>query len=482
MFLIFNRVECNMATDEIQRKRDARRKMMLESPILRVIPVLSIPTVISMLIDSFYNIADTFFVSQIGTFATAAVGVNDSLMMLIRAIAMGFGMGAASYISRLLGAKREDEASKVGSTAFFTTIIVSIVFAIVCFLLMDPLVTMLGSTENSKEYTMQYARIILIAAPLTVGEVVLSQLLRSEGSTNYSMIGMVSGCVLNIGLDPLFISVFGWGVSGAAGATAISKLVSFVVLLTPFIRQKTVLEVKFRFFTPKWYIYKEVARMGVPTFLRTAMLSVSTIVTNNIAGGFGDSTLAAISVGNKCMRFIGAMIIGFGQGFQPVAGYCWGAKKYKRVLHAFWVTSAIGAVVSIVFGVIMAIFAPQIIGVFTSAKDPGIIRVGTYMIRAQSAVMIIHMWVMVIGSLFQALGRAINSTILNLSRQVICLIPCVIILSYFFGEMGLASAQAVADCVSMLIALPLLLRLLREFKTYIQTEEQEALGSSENEA
>lgn len=453
-----------MENDAIQKQREARRKMMLEDPIIKVIPLLSIPTVISMLIDSFYNLADTFFVSQIGTYATAAVGVNDSLMLLIRAVAMGFGMGAASYISRLLGAKQEDEASKVGVTSLFSAMMVSIVFSVVCFIFMEPFVMLLGSTEHSKIYTMQYARLILLAAPVTAGEAVLSQLLRSEGSTKYSMIGMVSGCFLNIGLDPLFILVFNWGVSGAAAATALSKVVSFVVLLAPFLLKKTVLEINPKLFTPKWYIYKEVGKMGIPTFLRSSLLSVSSIITNNIAGGFGDSTLAAISVGNKCMRFVGAMIIGFGQGFQPVAGYCWGAKKFRRVLHSFWITSLIGAVISVVFGALMAIFAPQIVGIFTSGKDGKIISIGSFMIRTQSLVLIIHMWVMVIGSLFQALGRAVNATILNLSRQVICLIPCVLLLSSLFGEMGLASAQAVADVASMVIAFPLLLKLLKELK------------------
>lgn len=449
--------------------------MMLEDPISKVIPLLAVPTVISMLIDSFYNLADTFFVSQLGKSATAAVGVNDSLMLLVRAIAMGFGMGAASYISRLLGAKKEEEASKVGTTALFSAMGFSIVFSIICFIFMDPLVTLLGSTANSREYTMQYARIILIASPITAGEVVLNQLLRSEGSTRYAMVGMVSGCVLNIALDPLFIFTFGWGVSGAAIATALSKVVSFVVLFAPFLRNKTVLEVKLKLFTPKWEIYKEVAKMGIPTLLRTSLLSISTIVTNNIAGGYGDATLAAISVGNKCMRFIGAMIIGVGQGFQPVAGYCWGAKKYKRVLSAFWFTSLMGAIIAVVFGIIMSIFAPQIIGIFNSEYDPKIVQIGSFMIRAQSIVMIIHMWVMVIGSLFQALGRAINATILNLSRQVISLIPAVIVMSHFFDEMGLASAQAVADCISMFIALPLLISILKEIKNLANFELQKEL-------
>lgn len=457
-----------MADDKVIEKRSQRRKMMLEEPISRVIPVMAVPTVISMLIDSFYNMADTYFVSRLGLAATAAVGVNDSLMMMLRAVAMGFGMGASSYISRLLGAKKDEMACKVATTSLFTAMAMSIVLLAVGTIFTEPLVMLLGSTQTSKIYSMQYARFILLAAPFTAGEVVLSQLLRSEGSTQYSMIGMTSGCVLNIALDPLFISTFGLGVAGAAMATAISKVVGFCILLSPFLKKKTMLELKRKHFSPCRKIYGEVAKMGIPTFLRSMLLSVSTVVTNNMAGGFGDTALAAVSVANKCMRFLGSAIIGFGQGFSPVAGYCWGAKKYKRVLEAFWFTSFMGVCVAVFCGAAMSIGAEKLVGVFTAANDPEIIAVGSYMIRAQCLVMTAHMWVIIVSNLFQALGRAVNATILNLSRQVICLIPCVIVLSRAFGVYGLASAQAVSDMMALFMALPLFLKLRREIKTLQQ--------------
>ncbi|MBR6424406.1 MAG: MATE family efflux transporter [Oscillospiraceae bacterium] len=463
-----------MAAPSIEAQREARRRMMLEDPISRVIPIVAIPTVISMLIDSFYNLADTFFVSQLGTFATAAVGVNDSLMLLLRAVAMGFGTGAASYISRLLGAKRDDDASRVGVTALLTSMGAGVLMCIIGYLFMEPLVMLLGSTENSKAFTMDYARLILLAAPFTAGEVVLTQLLRSEGSTRFAMFGMVSGCVLNIGLDPLFINVLGWGVAGAARATAISKVVSFCVLLVPFLRKKTVLELRLKLFTPKWSIYKEIAKMGVPTFLRTGLMSVASIVTNSLAGGYSDAALAAISVGNKCMRFVGSLIIGFSQGFQPVAGYCWGAKKYRRVLGSFRFTVLMGVIISVVLGGLMALFARQLVGVFSSAKDPEVIRLGTLMIRSQCLMLIIHMLVLLAGGLFQALGRAVNATILNLSRQVIAFIPSIIVMNLLFGVNGLAVAQAVSDVVSGLIAAPLTIKLLREISRLAKAQEAQA--------
>jgi putative MATE family efflux protein len=453
-----------MADKELEARRDERRRMMLEDPIIKVIPIVAIPMIISMLIDSIYNIADTYFVSRLGTAATAAVGVNDSLMHFMRSVAMGFGMGASSYISRLMGAKNEDEASKVASTTFFTALIFLSAVAALAYVFMSPLVTLLGATESVKPYSIAYAKFILLSAPFTAGEVVLSQLLRSEGSTKFSMIGMVSGCVLNIALDPIFIHVLSLGVSGAAIATTISKCVSFMVLLTPFLRRRTMLEVKFKYFTPKWEIYKEVAKMGIPTFLRSSMMSVASVVTNNVAGSFSDSALAAVSVANKCTRLVASAVMGFGQGFQPVAGYCWGAKRYKRVHKAFWTTSAIGAVCGGLLGIIMGIFSKQLIGIFASSEDTEIIRIGSLMIISQCITMIPHVWVMIANGLFQALGRAVSAGVLGLSRQVICLIPCVVILSKLFGVNGLAVAQASADVLSCLIALPMVLKLTKEIK------------------
>jgi Na+-driven multidrug efflux pump len=224
------------------------------------------------------------------------------------------------------------------------------------------------------------------------------------------------------------------------------------------------LEVKFKYFTPKWEIYKEVAKMGIPTFLRSSMMSVASVVTNNVAGSFSDSALAAVSVANKCTRLVASAVMGFGQGFQPVAGYCWGAKRYKRVHKAFWTTSAIGAVCGGLLGIIMGIFSKQLIGIFASSEDTEIIRIGSLMIISQCITMIPHVWVMIANGLFQALGRAVSAGILGLSRQVICLIPCVVILSKLFGVNGLAVAQASADVLSCLIALPMVLKLTKEIK------------------
>lgn len=450
--------------DRQSLRRAARRKMMLEDPVAKVIPVLAVPMVIAMLIDSVYNMTDTYFVSQLGTSATAAVGVNDSLMQLIRSLAMGFGIGASSYISRLLGAREYEKAGRVGSTALLTALMVISAVAAVGFIFINPLVVMLGATPTVKPYSVQYASWILLSSPFTAGTVVLSQLLRSEGSTQYSMIGMVSGCLINIGLDPLLISVFGYGVAGAAIATGISKAFSAVILLAPFLRGKTLFEVRLGLFTPRLELYAEIVKMGIPTFLRSSMLAVSTIVLNNCAGAFGDTALAAVSVANKCTKLVGAAILGLGIGFQPLAGYCWGAKRYARIRKAFWTCSAMGVAGAIVLGTAMALSAPGVIRLFTSADNAEMVEIGSYIIITQCITMAMHVWAMIANSLYQGLGRPVGAGILGLSRQLICLVPSVIVLSHVFGLYGLASAQAVSDVVTMCIAVPMVLWLMKKIK------------------
>lgn len=455
-----------VSTEERQQKniakKEAKREMMLNGNLLKVIPILAIPMVITTLIDSLYNLADTFFVSQLGIYATAAVGVNDSLLHVLRSIAMGFGVGASSYISRLLGAKKDEEAHKVAATTLFTAIIFMSFVAVITFVIREPFVDLLGATEMSHSLAVDYATFILFSAPLTAGEVCCSQLLRSEGNTLYSMIGMVSGCVINCALDPIFINKLQMGVGGAALATTISKAISFSILLVPFLRKRTIIELKFKNFKPSKQIYKEVARMGIPTFLRMGTMTFGSIVRNNVAGSFSDAALAASSVSNKSTKFMSSAILGFGQGFQPLAGFCYGAKKYKRVRDGFWTCTAIGVVCCTIIGIVMAIFAPELILIF--ATEPKTVSLGTIMIRTQCATMIFHCWIMIVNGFFTALGKSVYATIMGLSRQVLCLIPSILVLAYFFGEMGLAHSQAATDILAVCIAIPMVAKIMKELK------------------
>ena len=447
--------------EQEEAKRIERRKLMLEGPVSKVIPLVALPMVASMLIDSIYNLADAYFVSGISQSATAAVGINDSLMMLMRSISMGFAVGASSYLSRLLGAKRDEEASRVSITTLLTGSAFMIVFAVVCYMFMTPILRLLGATPAAMPYSRNYMQYILLSAPFTICEVILSQMLRSEGSSRFAMLGSLFGCGLNCILDPIFINVLGLGVAGAAMATSISKVVSFSVLLSPFLRRATVIRLHIKYFTARWRIYKEVLRMGIPALLRMSTMTLSAIIINNLAGGFGDSALASVAVANKCARFIGAAIMGFGQGFQPVGGYNYGARKYQRVLDAFRFALIIGMSLSAIVGIVVAILSRQILGVFSTAADSNIVDLGSFMLRTQCYVMPIHLGVMLMSGCYQALGMPVGTTVIGLSRSVLCLIPTALILSYAFGVDGLACSQAVSDILSGVMAAFMLIRIVR---------------------
>lgn len=467
-----------MQTDK-QQKRDARRQMLLEGNLLKIIPLIALPQVVTMIIDSLYNLADTYFVSQLGDAATAAVGVNDSMMHLIRALSLAFGMGASSYISRMMGAKEDEKASRAASTTLFTAMGTVAIISIFCFIFVSPLVRILGATENVAPYSIDYARWTLLFAPFTAASVCLSQSLRAEGSTTLAMVGSVSGCIINVFLDPLLITGMGLGVAGAAIATGISKVISAGILFYPYLRRRSMLNISLRLFTPTRELYGEIARMGIPTGLRSSMMAVSNIIINNIAGGFGDLALAAVSVANKCMRLVGSAVMGFGQGFQPIAGFSWGAKKYSRVKKAYLYTSAIGIGLGAILGAFLFIFAREAIELFTD--NTGMSDIGVLLIRSQCVVLPAHVWCMISSGIFQATGKAFKAAVLGLSRQVFSLIPVVLLLSWLFGLNGLVYSQAVADVISSLIALGFIIPMIRELSRLQAAQKELGETASESE-
>ena len=453
---------------EKKAARERRQKMMLEEPMIKVIPTVAIPMIISSVIDSIYNLADTFFVSGLGETATAAVAVNDSLMNILRAVSMGFAMGAASYISRLMGAKRDDKASNVATTTLVLGSAFSLIFGLTCFAFKDAIVNLLGSTPDAHSYSVDYATWILLAAPFTTANLIMNQLLRSEGSTTYAMLGMVAGCLFNCVLDPLFINVFGWGVAGAAQATALSKFFSCIILAQPYLKKKAMLELsKEHFYIDKDNVI-EVARMGIPTFLRMSLLSFGGIMTNNVAKGFGTSVLAGIAVANKLYRLIGCIIMGFSQGFSPVCGFCWGARKYRRAKESYFTTLAIGSVGTIILGFIMFMSAENLVTVFNSSGNEVMTRIGALKIRSLCIAFIPHVFVMVTSNLYQSLGRPLGNLILSMSRQLLVLVPLILTVPRFFGAEGLACCQALSDIISgVFLALPFawyMIRLINSLK------------------
>ena len=305
-----------MAMDEIQYQK------MTETPVKRLIIKLSIPTIISMLVTSIYNLADTFFVSKLGESASGAVSVVFSLMAIIQAIGFTLGMGAGSLISAKLGEKKNDDAQKIGAMAFYSALTIGLLLTIFGLLFINPLMKGLGSTETVLPYAKAYASYILYGAPIMAGSFVLNNILRSEGKANLAMIGLVFGGLLNIALDPLFIFVFDLGISGAAIATLISQVISFSILLACFLFKKTIVTLKLRYLTLNFLILLDIVKTGLPSLFRQGLASVSTILLNKAAGTYGgDMALSAMGIVGKTFMIIFAVALGIGQGYQPVCGY-----------------------------------------------------------------------------------------------------------------------------------------------------------------
>ena len=445
-------------------RQDARKNMMLEQPISKVIPKMAIPTIVAFLINSIYSLADTFFVSSLGTNATAAVSVNSSLDQIIMMAGSMLAIGANSYIARLLGAKREDEANKVLSVAFFIALAFGTILAVFGCIFMEPMVRLLGATETCLQYSIDYATYVLLVAPFMATSFVMNQCLRAEGSAVLSMIGMGFGSILNCVLDPIFIFTLDLGVAGASMATAISKLVSFAILIFPYMAHRSVLRISPKYFQPSREILTQIVKIGSSSMFRSGLAVVAAIVLNNIAGSISDAVLAGIGVTNKIMMFPFSVILGFGSGFQPVTGFNWGAKRFDRVLESYWFSAKCAIAISTVMAVILGLFANQVILWFSEA-DAEMQAIGALSIRLQCIALPIHAWVAVVNMFCSGLGKAKGALLLATARQGSCFLPIVYPLAWLFEANGVAAVQAVADVLTLCLAAPLIRKVLKEVKT-----------------
>lgn len=437
--------------------------MMLNDPVSRIIPKMAIPTIIAFLINSIYSLADTYFVSSLGTNATAAVSVNGSLDQLIMMAGSLLAVGAASYISRLLGAGQDKKASQVLSTSFFIAFFLGVILMVFGNIFMTPMVRLLGATPTCEQYSIEYATYVLFAAPFMAGNFVLNQSLRSEGSATLSMIGMGFGGILNCILDPIFIFALDMGVAGASLATAISKLVSFAILIYPYLTRRSMLKLSLRNFCPNKDIIGNVVSVGSSSMFRSGLAVVAGILLNDIAGNYSDSVLAGIGVSNRIMMFPFSIILGFGNGFQPVAGFNWGAKRYDRVIQSYRFSSMVALIGSAIMSLILAVFSNQIIVLFAGA-DPAMQEIGSLCIRLQCIALPIHAWVAVVNMLCSGLGNAGGALLLATARQGTCMIPILFPLAHFFGETGVASVQAAADVFTLALAIPIMIYMTKKIK------------------
>lgn len=445
-----------------EERQQEKYEMMTEMPIPQLVGKLAGPTIISMLITSFYNMADTFFVGRINTSATAAVGVVFSLMAVIQALGFTFGHGSGNYISRQLGSKEFEDAAKMAATGFVSALIAGAVLTVLGEIYIDPLVRLLGATDTIAPYAKDYARFILLGAPYMTASLVLNNQLRYQGSAFYAMIGIASGAVLNIALDPLFIFVFGLGTGGAGLATIISQFVSFLLLLQG-CRRGGNLPLKLSNFTPCRRYYVQIFKGGFPSFCRQSIASVATICMNFAAGGYGDAAIAAMSIVNRITLFANSALIGFGQGFQPVCGFNYGAKLYGRVREAFWFCLKVAIVFLVIVSALGLIFAPQVVTLFRRG-DTQVIAIGTAALRYQCVTTVLFSWVVLCNMMMQTIGKSLGASLLALSRQGLFFLPALAILVPTLGLTGIEISLPVADVFSFLLALPLGIGTLREMK------------------
>lgn len=442
---------------------DEKYNLMTQTPINRLIPKLAVPTIISMLITSIYNMADTFFVSQLSTSASGAVGVNFSLMAMIQAIGFTLGMGSGNFMSRMLGAKEQEKAKRACSTAVYTAFALGLLLAVLGIAGIDSLIRMLGATETIAPYAKDYGQYILIAAPYMTVSFVFNNHLRSQGNAALSMIGITTGGILNVILDPVLIFGFHMGISGAAIATIFSQFVSFVILLVLVIRSKNVLKPAPRYFTFQGWVYKEILSAGMPTLGRQGLASVASVLLNVAASGFGDAAVAAMSIVTRIMMFINSALIGFGQGFQPVCGFNFGAKRYDRVLEAYFFCRRIALIFLSVMAVIMFAISTPIMRVFRR-EDAEVIRIGALALKMQCCLLPFQAYTIIGNMLAQSIGYSFRATLTAISKQGLFFIPAILILPEVFGILGLQLAQPVADGLTFVLTQVIVVMIVKELK------------------
>ena len=447
-------------------QQSLREQMMLQEPLPKVITKMAIPSIVGFLITSIYNLADTFFVSGLGESATAAVSVNASLDQIIMMAGSMLAVGAASYVSRLLGARNKEKADQVLSTSFFLAFAFGLVVTILGSVFMHPMVRLLGATDTCEGYAIEYATYVLMVAPFMATTFVMNQCLRAEGSPMRSMLGMGFGGILNCVLDPIFIFNMGLGVTGASMATAISKMVSFSILIYPYVSHRSVLRLSLRCFFPSRDIISQVVAVGSSSMFRSGLAVISAIVLNNIAGDISDAVLAGIGVSTKIMMFPFGFILGFGTGFQPVVGFNWGAMRYDRVRDSYRFAARTAIIGAAVMGLTLAAFAQPLIGLFAKADHATEMQeIGALCIRLQCLALPVHGWVAVVNMFCAGLGKAKGALLLSTSRQGTCFLPIVYPMAWLWGANGVAAVQAVADILSLLLALPLIRKIMKELQS-----------------
>lgn len=441
---------------------EEKRTYMLETPVRKLICTLAGPTILSMLITSFYNMVDTFFVGRINTQATGAVGIVFSVMAVIQAVGFFFGHGSGNYISRKLGAQEIEEAEKMASVGFFSAFIAGVILMAFGLIFLEPLAYLLGSTDTIFSYTITYLWIILLGTPAMTTSLVLNNQMRYQGSAFYAMIGIVSGAVLNIALDPILIFGCKLGIAGAAIATTMSQYVSFIFLLI-MIRKGGNMQIRFANFKPSLHFYREIIRGGTPSLCRQGLASLAAVFLNRTAGLYGDAAIAGMSIVSRIAMFANSALIGFGQGFQPVCGFNYGAGKNDRVLEGFWFCVKYALLFLLIVGTAGFIFAPELVTLFRK-DDPDVIAVGTAALRYQVIAFPLNAWIVMCNMMLQSIGKGLKASIVASARQGLCFLPLIFILPRFLGLFGVEICQAVSDVLTLAVSVPIGVSVIKELR------------------
>lgn len=438
---------------------ESQYKKMTETPVAKLILSLGIPTTVSMLITNIYNMADSYFVSQVSLSAGGATSIVFGIMSILQAFGFMFGHGAGSNISRMLGSKHIEKASRYASTGFFWALLCGLVIMTGGLIFLDPLMRLLGSTDTILPYAKDYGMWILLAAPAMTSSCVLNNILRYEGKATLAMVGLTTGGILNMLIDPLFIFTFGMGISGAGLATALSQYISFAILLSMFLFNKTQSKLSVRFIAKEFRTLGDIVITGLPSLARQGLNSVSTMVLNSQAKAFGDAAIAAMGYVGRTSSLIFSVGLGIGQGFQPVSGFNYGAKKYSRVKKGTWFTLGFGAAFIGIISAVCFVFAPQIIALFR--KEAVVIEIGSEALRIMCVFLLFLPVSVVATMLFQSIGKSLPALILSCLQSGAVFIPLCLILPHFFGVTGIELAQPLAYFTAAVISLPMTLVFLR---------------------
>ena len=442
-------------------KRHDKMELLSSAPVPKALLALGIPIMIGMLINALYNLVDAYFVGGLGESQMGAISVVFPLGQVVVGLGLMFGNGAASYLSRLLGSGKNEAANKVASTALYGSVLIGAALIVGASIFLEPILTMLGATETIMSYAVTYARIYVLSSIFNVFNVTMNNIVSSEGAAKTTMCALLLGAVLNIGLDPVFIYALDMGVAGAAIATAISQFVSTLVYLTYVFRKKSAFTFSIREFAPTKQMMSEILKIGVPTLTFQVLTSVSIALINRAASNYGDAVIAGMGAVTRVTSMGTLVVFGFLKGFQPIAGFSYGAKKFDRLKEAIRRSTIWSTIFCVITGLFMAIFSTQIISAFTDGNAE-MISVGASSLRANGISFILFGFYTVYSSLLLALGKGAAGFFLGACRQGICFVPVILLLPALCGLNGILYAQPIADAVSAIITVLMAIRLHRE--------------------